>query len=428
MSHVSISTQLKSEVIATVDGFREVLTEAYRFGSQNPSISKLIEQSHRIYQTYLENKNTYLNDDFFTEVLTKIIVNFGFQSFNMDAIRKANINYLSKSVKIDKKRCYLYEHVNTLIASPKEKALQLYGPFMDAMRETYSPYLGVLNGLLANANSMGFSTIIDMVKAHAYYDLEKVLRNADIYLERALPMYYVMEKRVIENLFPGQDHVDMIDIYRLFFDKTLDLPKFSTESIINLIDQTCVPNLKFKTSDILFDLDDRPNKIDRPFMGYVTEDNRQKIVVTCKSTNMMGNVFALFHESGHAIHFSNISEKICGVSRSIGDYSLTESVANLFEMMLLEPEILSRLCVANQIPYNTNWMDALLFFRIRDELVNIVKMKHNHALLSLSYPYSEEIVGDMEKSFEKEHQHIFKYFRSGYDLIKIEDQIGRAHV
>jgi hypothetical protein len=207
MRSVSDSAPLKNEVIATVDGFREVLTEAYRFGTQSPTLSSLIEQSHRIYQTYLENKHLYSDDDFFNDVLMKIIVNFGFQSFYMDAIRKANINYLSKSFKIDKKPYYLYEYIKTLITSPKEQALQLYGSFMDALRDTFSPYLDVLNGLLANANSMGFSTIVEMVKAHAYYDMEKVIRNAEIYSERLLPLYFSLEKRVIDNLFPGQEHV-----------------------------------------------------------------------------------------------------------------------------------------------------------------------------------------------------------------------------
>jgi hypothetical protein len=48
-------------------------------------------------------------------------------------------------------------------------------------------------------------------------------------------------------------------------------------------------------------------------------------------------------------------------------------------------------------------------------------MRHTYDLLGMAAPFTLENIRGCEQSFETAYQRVFRHFRSGYDLMKIED-------
>jgi hypothetical protein len=91
---------------------------------------------------------------------------------------------------------------------------------------------------------------------------------------------------------------------------------------------------------IRLDDEERPGKASRPFTATVRVPDEVRLVVSRREG--LDALGSLLHEYGHAQHHARVSETLPLELRRLGDASVTEAFATLFERLLLDAEWLKR--------------------------------------------------------------------------------------
>lgn len=91
---------------------------------------------------------------------------------------------------------------------------------------------------------------------------------------------------------------------------------------------------------IRIDDEARPGKAPRPFVAAVRVPEEVRLVIQPRGG--LDSLGSLLHEMGHAQHRAHVSEKLPMELRRLGDASVTEAYAALFERLLLSPNWLKR--------------------------------------------------------------------------------------
>jgi hypothetical protein len=92
--------------------------------------------------------------------------------------------------------------------------------------------------------------------------------------------------------------------------------------------------------NVQLDLDPRPQKSPRAFCAPI--EVPQRVVLVIKPMGGPDDWHAFFHEAGHAEHFAHVSPDLPVEFRRLGDNSVTEGWAMLFEHLVDDPAWLSR--------------------------------------------------------------------------------------
>lgn len=90
-----------------------------------------------------------------------------------------------------------------------------------------------------------------------------------------------------------------------------------------------------KYSNIEIDMDERPKKSPRAFCAPIQVPKKVKLVIM--PSGGWRDYEAFFHEGGHAWHFGNTREDLPAEYRYLGDNSVTESFAFLFDYLTTNP-------------------------------------------------------------------------------------------
>ena len=90
-----------------------------------------------------------------------------------------------------------------------------------------------------------------------------------------------------------------------------------------------------KRTNIELDLEERPKKTPRAFCAPIKVPEQVKLVI--KPTGGWRDYDAFFHEGGHAWHFGNTKKDLPAEYRYLGDNSVTESFAFLFNYLTTNP-------------------------------------------------------------------------------------------
>jgi hypothetical protein len=92
--------------------------------------------------------------------------------------------------------------------------------------------------------------------------------------------------------------------------------------------------------NVVLDVDARPNKSPRAFCAPVRVPDEIYLVVP--PVGGRDDYFALFHEGGHAQHYAWVDARLPFEFRCLGDNSVTEGFAFLFDHLIEDPEWLRR--------------------------------------------------------------------------------------
>lgn len=85
---------------------------------------------------------------------------------------------------------------------------------------------------------------------------------------------------------------------------------------------------------VTFDLEDRPLKSPRPFCSVIQVP--QQVVLVLRPVGGLNDYAAFLHELGHALHFSHTSADLPWEFRYLGDNSVTESYAFVFDRLTVD--------------------------------------------------------------------------------------------
>jgi hypothetical protein len=91
---------------------------------------------------------------------------------------------------------------------------------------------------------------------------------------------------------------------------------------------------------IRIDDEERPGKASRPFTAAVRIPDEVRLVVQRRAG--LDALGSLLHEYGHALHHAHVSDQLPLELRRLGDASVTEAFATLFERLLTHEEWLKR--------------------------------------------------------------------------------------
>ena len=206
-------------------------------------------------------------------------------------------------------------------------------------------------------------------------DLQALAAQTSGFLDATAEAYPpLIEAELGEVLGIGLEQARRSDLARLFRAPALDAA-FDADRLIESFAQTmkgmgldlgAQPN-------IIFDTEHRPTKTPRAYCAPVRAPEEVYLVVP--RVGGREDYAALFHEGGHAEHYGNVAADLPFEFRHLGDNSVTESFAFLFEHITEAPLWLREVAGADPEPIVRHVRAVRLYFlrryaaKLRYELV-----------------------------------------------------------
>jgi hypothetical protein len=199
-------------------------------------------------------------------------------------------------------------------AERADRLTSLHGKARDLGFESYVTLCDRLRGLQLDTLSQQMQTLLDATRQVFISRLEEYLHGMHVPLEEAAPC-------------------DMLALFRgkrfdsLFLEESM-LPVLSRTLSAMGIDLAQQENLEVDTEP-------RPLKASRAFCVPIRIPEEVKLVT--KPGGGPDDYSSLFHEAGHAQHFAHVNPSLPFPFKRLGDNSVTESYAFLFQYLLHNP-------------------------------------------------------------------------------------------
>jgi hypothetical protein len=194
--------------------------------------------------------------------------------------------------------------------------------------------------LHARAQALGAEDYVSLIREAVGFDPEAVAGGLATFLTDTETLYYAALRRYLALIeIEGGDAsvADLAHLLRgrgwdMYFDSTRLMPVL-TETLSGLgIDLASQPG-------ITLDLDPRPNKSPRAFCVPIRVPGDIRLVVQPRGGHE--DYGSALHEMGHLQHFAHIGSKLAPADRVVGDDSVTEGWAAVFQYLLAEPDWLT---------------------------------------------------------------------------------------
>ncbi len=140
-------------------------------------------------------------------------------------------------------------------------------------------------------------------------------------------------ERVLERKLAS---ISRSDLARFFRAPDLD-PSFPEAGLVESFSKTMTGiGLDLEAQDnVVLDTEDRPSKTPRAYCAPVRVP--QEVYLVVPRIGGRDDYAALFHEGGHTEHYANVDASLPAEFRYLGDNSVTESFAFLFEHVIEQP-------------------------------------------------------------------------------------------
>src|SRR5271157_434220 len=192
------------------------------------------------------------------------------------------------------------------------------------------------------AKSLGYASFYDMARELNDVDYPRLETQMQEFLARTKDLYRtVFGQFLADKLGISIEDATRADLERLRRGFWLDESRLTPDQMLALAGRVFadmgipwgpdVPGLTL-------DLEDRPKKVERAFCAAPRVPT--EIILVCKPRGGFEDFQTFFHESGHAVHMSNIAADLPIEYRSLGAPSITEVVAFLMEGLMEEPAVL----------------------------------------------------------------------------------------
>jgi hypothetical protein len=190
----------------------------------------------------------------------------------------------------------------------------------------------------ALARELGFGSTLDMCERLSGLDLRALGRDCAAFLTATDPWYeQVLEPELQRELGFGLAELRRSDIAAFMRAPELDWA-FPAERLMESYELT-LAGLGLGGAGVLVDLEERPNKTPRAFCAPVRVPDEVHLVMARYGGRE--DYVVLYHEAGHAQHYARIDARLPVEARYLGDNSVTEGFAFLFEGLVAAPEWLA---------------------------------------------------------------------------------------
>jgi hypothetical protein len=181
------------------------------------------------------------------------------------------------------------------------------------------------------ARELGFANVTAMCAELGAIDLVELGRQAAAFLDASEPVYEPIVEPVVERVLGlGFDRLRRSDIAALFRAPALD-PGFPAASLVASLERT-VDGLGLSLERVTVDTEPRPTKSPRAFCAPVRVPDEVHLVIAPHGGR--DDYEALMHEAGHALHYSHVRAELPFEQRCLGDNSITEGYAFLFQHLV----------------------------------------------------------------------------------------------
>ena len=193
-------------------------------------------------------------------------------------------------------------------------------------------------------------------------DFEGLREQTRSFLDATAVVYQdTVEPALREVVGVGLDDVRRSDLPRLFRAPALD-DAFEADRLIGAFTETMAGmGLDLAAQpNIVLDTEQRPTKTPRAYCAPVRVP--QEVYLVIPRVGGREDFSALFHEGGHAEHYGNVDAGLSFEFRHLGDNSVTESFAFLFEHITENPRWLRDVAKADPEPIARHARAELMFF------------------------------------------------------------------
>jgi hypothetical protein len=187
----------------------------------------------------------------------------------------------------------------------------------------------------ALARELGFASTLDMCERLGGLDLRGLGRECEAFLDATDAWYEeALAPELERELGFGLDDLRRSDIAAFMRAPGLDWA-FPGERLVRSYEAT-IAGLGLGDSGIELDLEERPSKTPRAFCAPVRVPDEVHLVMA--RIGGLEDYEVLMHEAGHAQHYSRVDSRLPVEARYLGDNSVTEGFAFLFQHLVAAPE------------------------------------------------------------------------------------------
>ncbi len=232
---------------------------------------------------------------------------------------------------------------------------------LDASAEALDPLLReMLERSHALVRELGWPSMCVMCEELSGIDLVALERQTAAFAEATEDEYEALLSGPLEReLGFGFERLRRSDFGFFFRAPTLD-GSYSDGRLLGSLEQT-LEGLALHPPGVIMDAEPRPKKTPRAFCSPVRVPDEVYLVITRRGGR--DDYETLFHEAGHAQHFAHMPASLPMEHRYLGDNSITESFAFLFQHLTQNPAWLrARLDVADSEPIEAQARAAKLVF------------------------------------------------------------------
>ncbi|UYP47513.1 hypothetical protein NEF87_003798 [Candidatus Lokiarchaeum ossiferum] len=201
-------------------------------------------------------------------------------------------------------------------------------------------YLKIINKYQSQAQLYGYASFLDLMKDNHQMDLDRIYSKTREFLKSSFTTY--QEKLTsLSKPYLGKtwNEVSYADMWKLFSGFWLPHQPITGEKMVSFFNKTCNHlGYQFEGNSLIeIDLDSRSGKLGNSYCGFPLGEKNKKIVLVVYPYFHHNDLSTFHHESGHAIHLSNISPSLSPLFRAIGDFAVAETPAYLFQKLLHKP-------------------------------------------------------------------------------------------
>ncbi len=190
--------------------------------------------------------------------------------------------------------------------------------------------------------ALGMGDYVDTVGALAGIDLDALGRSAERFLADTADMYHdVLAELAQRRVGVGLEDLRRCDTAWTFRADQYD-GAFASERMVN----TALAQMREMGLDatqsgrVHFDTEERPAKQPRAFCVPVKVPD--EVFLVLRPSGGHSDYRTFWHELGHAMHFASVDPSLPFAARWLGDNSVTEGFAMLWDHLTLEPAWLTR--------------------------------------------------------------------------------------
>ena len=191
-----------------------------------------------------------------------------------------------------------------------------------------------------HAALLGYGSYREMCQECKGIDLAALQAQTDAFSQATADSYpAVLEPELRRTLGLGLAELRRSDLPR-FFRVVEEDGLFPADRLVESMLETMRGLGIAEQRNVVLDVDPRPNKSPRAFCAPVRVP--QEVYLVIAPVGGRDDFSALFHESGHTEHYAHVDPQLPFEFRYLGDNSITESFAFLFQHLVEDPVWLER--------------------------------------------------------------------------------------